>query len=109
MLAHRVADTRILRLVRGWLRAGVLEGEEWSETTEGTPQGAGITPRTQKVTSIVSDVIRVARRRASTVRRSRWNGDAVAEHDRVIADEYFLDDQSHNASFEDVQGVSRDS
>ena len=44
MLAHRVADARILRLVRGWLRAGVLEGEEWSEITEGTPQGAGISP-----------------------------------------------------------------
>ena len=44
MLAHRVADARILRLVRGWLRAGVLDGEEWSDTTEGTPQGAGISP-----------------------------------------------------------------
>ena len=44
MLAHRVADARILRLVRGWLRAGVLDGEAWSETTEGTPQGAGISP-----------------------------------------------------------------
>ena len=44
MLAHRVADARLLRLVRGWLRAGVLDGEEWSDTTEGTPQGAGISP-----------------------------------------------------------------
>lgn len=44
MLAHRVADRRILRLIRGWLRAGILEGGEWSETVEGTPQGAGISP-----------------------------------------------------------------
>ena len=44
MLAHRVTDARILRLVQGWLRAGVLDGEEWSDTTEGTPQGAGISP-----------------------------------------------------------------
>lgn len=44
MLAHRVADPRILRLVRGWLRAGVLEEKEWKETTRGTPQGAGISP-----------------------------------------------------------------
>ena len=44
MVAHRVADPRILGLIRGWLRAGVLEGNEWSETVEGTPQGAGISP-----------------------------------------------------------------
>jgi RNA-directed DNA polymerase len=44
MVAHRVADPRILRLVRRWLEAGVLEGAEWKDTTEGTPQGAGISP-----------------------------------------------------------------
>jgi RNA-directed DNA polymerase len=44
VLAERVADPRILRLVRRWLRAGVLEGTEWHETEQGTPQGAGISP-----------------------------------------------------------------
>jgi group II intron reverse transcriptase/maturase len=44
MLAHRIADPRILRLVRGWMRAGVLEKKEWKQTTRGTPQGAGISP-----------------------------------------------------------------
>ena len=44
MLAHRVADPRILRLVRQWLRAGVLDGDKWLTTDEGTPQGAGISP-----------------------------------------------------------------
>jgi group II intron reverse transcriptase/maturase len=44
MLAHRIADPRILRLIRQWLRAGVLESGEWRETDEGTPQGAGISP-----------------------------------------------------------------
>lgn len=44
MLAHRVADPRILELVRRWLSAGVLDGKVWSETVEGTPQGAGISP-----------------------------------------------------------------
>ena len=44
MLSHRVADKRILRLIRQWLRAGVLEKGEWSETTEGTPQGGRCEP-----------------------------------------------------------------
>jgi group II intron reverse transcriptase/maturase len=41
---HRVADHRILRLIQKWLRAGVLEEGRWEETTEGTPQGAVISP-----------------------------------------------------------------
>jgi RNA-directed DNA polymerase len=41
-LEHRIADKRILRLVRKWLRAGISDDGEWSETTVGTPQGAVI-------------------------------------------------------------------
>jgi RNA-directed DNA polymerase len=47
---HRVADQRILRLIRKWLQAGVSEEGQWSETKVGTPQGAVMTPRTQKIT-----------------------------------------------------------
>ncbi len=43
-IEHRVADPRILRLIRKWLKAGVSEDGEWSETTVGTPQGAVISP-----------------------------------------------------------------
>ncbi|MHB8189611.1 MAG: reverse transcriptase domain-containing protein [Ferrimicrobium sp.] len=39
-LEHRIADKRILRLVDKWLAAGVIEDGKWSETPEGTPQGA---------------------------------------------------------------------
>ncbi len=41
---HRIADPRILRLIGKWLRAGVSEDGEWSETKIGTPQGAVISP-----------------------------------------------------------------
>ena len=35
---------RILRLIQKWLKAGVSEDGEWSETTVGTPQGAVVSP-----------------------------------------------------------------
>jgi len=41
---HRVADRRILRLIQKWLSAGVSEDGQWSETKQGTPQGAVISP-----------------------------------------------------------------
>ena len=41
---HRIADKRILRLIQKWLKAGVSEDGEWSETKVGTPQGAVISP-----------------------------------------------------------------
>jgi RNA-directed DNA polymerase len=44
MVAHRIADPRIQRLIRQWLEAGILESDEWHEVDRGTPQGAGISP-----------------------------------------------------------------
>jgi group II intron reverse transcriptase/maturase len=43
-VGHRVADNRVLRLIQKWLKAGVSEDGEWSETKVGTPQGAVISP-----------------------------------------------------------------
>jgi RNA-directed DNA polymerase len=43
-LQHRIADRRVLRLIRNWLEAGVLEDGQWSESIVGTPQGAVISP-----------------------------------------------------------------
>ena len=41
---HRVADRRILGLIRKWMKAGVSEQGQWSETTIGTPQGSVASP-----------------------------------------------------------------
>ena len=43
-MAKRIADKRILRLIRGFLTAGVLEGGLVSATEEGTPQGGPLSP-----------------------------------------------------------------
>lgn len=41
---HRVGDPRVLRLIQKWLKAGVSEDGEWSESKIGTPQGAVASP-----------------------------------------------------------------
>jgi group II intron reverse transcriptase/maturase len=41
---HRIGDQRVVRLIRKWLKAGVVEDGQWSETKEGSPQGSVISP-----------------------------------------------------------------
>jgi RNA-directed DNA polymerase len=43
-VAARVSDRRVLRLVRGYLTAGVLDGGLFEESREGTPQGGPLSP-----------------------------------------------------------------
>ncbi len=43
-LAQRVRDKRVLRLIRAFLNAGVMEKGLVSPTTEGTPQGGPLSP-----------------------------------------------------------------
>jgi group II intron reverse transcriptase/maturase len=48
-LEHRIADGRILRLIRKWLKAGAIEKGVWAVSEEGSPQGASISPLLAKV------------------------------------------------------------
>ena len=43
-VAGRVPDRRVVRLVRGYLTAGVLDGGLFEESREGTPQGGPLSP-----------------------------------------------------------------
>jgi len=43
-IEHRVGDPRMIRLIRKWLKAGVMEDGEWTASEVGTPQGAVISP-----------------------------------------------------------------
>jgi RNA-directed DNA polymerase len=41
---HRIGDKRVVRLIQKWLKAGVKEDGEWTETKEGSPPGSVISP-----------------------------------------------------------------
>src|SRR5437879_5835018 len=43
-IAKRVADKRLLKLIRAFLNAGVMEGGLVSPSVEGTPQGGPLSP-----------------------------------------------------------------
>ncbi len=44
LVREHIADGRVLGLIEGFLKQGVLEGEDWQEAKEGTPQGGVVSP-----------------------------------------------------------------
>ena len=60
LVARRVSDGAILALIKAWLRAPIVERDpdtgrpHVTGNKRGTPQGGGLTPRTQKITSSFS-------------------------------------------------------
>ena len=49
-LEHRIGDRRVIRLIRKWLNAGVMEGGSWMDAGMGTPQGNIVSPVLANVT-----------------------------------------------------------
>ena len=88
---RRIGDRRVLRLLRKWLNAGVMEEGTWSDTGRGTPQGDRLAGHGQRVPAlragpvVPSDVAPTSPKRRSDPRMT-WPVQRRADAKRFLRD-----------------------
>src|SRR5438874_3912698 len=95
-LVHRMAEQRVVRLIRKWLEAGVIEDGKRIPAQRGTPQGAVISPLLANIYLHYAFDLWVQHWRKQPGRGEvivlRYAGDSVVGFENVRTAQTFLDD-----------------
>ncbi len=98
-IEHRIKDRRVIRHIKKWLNAGVMEDGEWYKTEQGTPQGGSISPLLSNIyLHYVFDLW------ANSWRRSKVTGDVVMVR---FADDSVLGFQHKHEAMHFVEELKR--